>query len=103
MTILVKMIKQRKDSINQFQKAGREDLVEKELAEIKYIETEFMPKQLTEVEVAELIEKAIKDSGATQMDEMGKVMGILKPQLAGRADMGKASGIVRKALLELSQ
>tara|TARA_Y100000588_G_scaffold356233_1_gene412281 strand:+ start:24050 stop:24517 length:468 start_codon:yes stop_codon:yes gene_type:complete len=103
MAILVKMVKQRKDSIEQFQKAGREDLAEQEAAEIKYIEDEFMPKALTEDEVAELIEAALKESGATQMNEMGKVMAILKPQLAGRADMGKASGVVRKTLQEMSQ
>jgi uncharacterized protein YqeY len=95
--ILTKMVKQRRDSVAQFEKANRQDLADAELAEIKVLE-DFMPQPLSEEEVAELVESAIAESGAAGMQDMGKVMGVLKPQIQGRADMGKVSGLVRSKL-----
>lgn len=91
------MVKQRRDSVAQYESAGREDLAEVERVEITVLE-EFMPQPLTEEEVAALIEGAITESGAAGMQDMGKVMGVLKPQIQGRADMGKVSGLVRSKL-----
>ncbi len=95
--ILTKMVKQRRDSIAQYEKADRLDLAQAEQAEITVIE-EFMPQPLSEEEVIALVESAISDSGAAGMQDMGKVMGLLKPQIQGRADMGKVSGLVRAKL-----
>ncbi|WP_375751426.1 GatB/YqeY domain-containing protein [Vibrio sp. HN007] len=95
--VMTKMVKQRRDSVTQFESAGRQDLADAEKAEITVLE-EFMPQPLTEEEVAALIEAAIADSGAAGMQDMGKVMGVLKPQIQGRADMGKVSGLVRSKL-----
>lgn len=95
--ILVKMVKQRKESIAQFKTAKRQDLVEKEELEVKVLE-EFMPKALTEEEIENAVAKAIDVVGATSMQDMGKVMGKLKPELNGKADMGKVSDLVRKLL-----
>lgn len=96
LAVLTKMVKQRRDSVTQYEAAGRQDLADVEQAEITVLE-EFMPQPLTE-EVAALIEKAIAESGAAGMQDMGKVMGVLKPQIQGRADMGKVSGLVRAKL-----
>ncbi|OIQ24893.1 GatB/YqeY domain-containing protein [uncultured Vibrio sp.] len=95
--ILVKMVKQRRDSVAQFESAGRQDLADNEKSEITVLEG-FMPQPLTEDEVAALITSAIEESGAAGMQDMGKVMGVLKPQIQGRADMGKVSGLVRSKL-----
>jgi uncharacterized protein YqeY len=95
--VLTKMVKQRRDSVAQFESAGREDLAEIEKAEITVLE-EFMPQPLTEDEVAVLVDNAITESGAAGMQDMGKVMAVLKPQIQGRADMGKVSGLVRSKL-----
>ncbi|MEZ9233719.1 GatB/YqeY domain-containing protein [Vibrio amylolyticus] len=95
--ILVKMVKQRRDSVAQFETAGRQDLADNEKTEITVLE-EFMPQPLTEDEVVALITSAIEESGAAGMPDMGKVMGVLKPQIQGRADMGKVSGLVRSKL-----
>jgi len=95
--ILEKMLKQRKDSIEQFEKAGRDELAAQEKFEIEIIQV-YMPEQLSDDETEQLIKDAIASSGAESMKDMGKVMGILKPQLAGRADMGAVSGKI-KALL----
>ncbi|EED24747.1 GatB/YqeY domain-containing protein, partial [Vibrio sp. 16] len=92
-----KMVKQRRDSVTQFEAAGRQDLADAEKAEITVLE-DFMPQPLTEDEVAALVESAIAESGAAGMQDMGKVMGVLKPQIQGRADMGKVSGLVRAKL-----
>ncbi|HVO65232.1 MAG TPA: GatB/YqeY domain-containing protein [Syntrophales bacterium] len=88
--LLSTMVKQRKDSIEQFQKGGREDLVEKETAELKVIQ-EFMPEQMSEADVDRAIEAAIKEVGAAGIKDMGKVMKILMPKLTGKAD-GKLVG-----------
>ncbi|WP_427979140.1 GatB/YqeY domain-containing protein [Agarivorans sp.] len=97
LSIIVKQVKQRKDAAEQFLAAERHDLADTELAEIEILET-FLPKALTEQEVASLIEAAIAQSGAAGMQDMGKVMGILKPQVQGRADMGAISAAVRSKL-----
>lgn len=96
-TILTKMCKQRRDSLSQFEAAGRNDLAVIEIAELAIIE-EFMPSAMTEQEVADAIHAAIAQSGATSARDMGAVMNILRPQLQGRADMGAVSGLVKTAL-----
>ncbi len=96
-SVIEKMIKQRKDSISQFQGAGRQDLVDAEQFEIEVINA-YMPQALSAAEVAAIIAAAVADSGASSMQEMGKVMAIVKPQLAGRADMGQVSAAVKARL-----
>lgn len=95
--VLTKMIKQRRDSVNQFTKAGRTDLADIETAEIAVLD-EFMPTALTDEEIAECLNKAMTESGAVSMQDMGKLMGVLKPMLQGRADMGKVSQLVKAKL-----
>jgi uncharacterized protein YqeY len=95
--IMTKMVKQRRDSVAQYESAGRQDLAEVEKNEITIIE-EFMPQALTDEEIATLVANAITESGVESMQDMGKVMAILKPQIQGRADMGKVSGLVRAKL-----
>jgi hypothetical protein len=97
--LLSAIVKQRKDSIEQFAKGGRNDLVEKEEAELKVIQ-EFMPAQMSETEVEAIIKKAIAEAGAVSVKDMGKVMKVLMPQLTGKAD-GKMVGEKVKALLSL--
>ncbi|HOR62702.1 MAG: GatB/YqeY domain-containing protein [Smithella sp.] len=97
MQILSGLVKQRKDSIEQFAKGGRQDLVEKEEAELKILQ-DFMPAQMSDEEVEALIKKAIADVGALSVKDMGKVMKALMPQITGKAD-GKAAGEKVKALL----
>lgn len=97
LAILDKMAKQRRESISQFEQAGREDLVAKETQELNII-TEFLPKALSEEEISELIDQAMQDTAASSMKDMGKVMGILKPQIQGRADMGKVSQLIKSRL-----
>jgi uncharacterized protein YqeY len=94
LAVLTKMVKQRRDSVAQFEAAGRQDLADAESAEITVLE-EFMPQPLSEDEVVELVKAAIAESGAQGMQDMGKVMAVLKPQIQGRADMGKVSGLVK--------
>ena len=96
-SILDKMVKQRRDSIKQFIDAGRDELAAKEQTEIEVIQ-EFLPQPLSEEEIASLIEEAIASTGATSMQDMGKVMGLLKPQMAGKADMGKVSRLIKQRL-----
>ncbi|MEK7374400.1 MAG: GatB/YqeY domain-containing protein, partial [Thermodesulfobacteriota bacterium] len=95
--LLSSMVKQRKDSIEQFEKGGRMDLVEKEQAELEVIE-EFLPAQLSEADLDAAITEAIRETGATSARDMGKVMKVLMPKLTGRAD-GKAVGEKVKARL----
>ena len=97
LAILDKMVKQRVDSEKQYRDAGRADLADVEAAEIAVIR-EFMPAALDEAEIAELIAAAIAETGAESMRDMGKVMGVLKPKLQGRADMGAVSGLVKARL-----
>jgi uncharacterized protein YqeY len=96
--IMDKMVKQRRDSITQYEAAGRNELAAIEIAEIEVIQ-DFLPTALTEQEIAELIQAAIASTGAESMRDMGKVMGIIKPQIQGRADAGVVSDSVKKALI----
>ena len=97
LAILDKMQKQRRDSISQFKDAGRDDLVAQEENEMEVIRG-FLPEPLGEEELVQFIADAIAKSGAETMKDMGKVMGILKPQLQGRADMGQVSGKIKAQL-----
>lgn len=97
LAVLTKNVKQRRDSVAQYQAAGRDDLAETELAEIAVIE-EFLPQPLSDDEVDALVKAAVEQSGASSMQDMGKVMGVLKPQVQGRADMGKVSQRVKAHL-----
>jgi len=97
LSILEKMIKQRRDSIAQYEQAGRTELAEQELSEIEIIQ-EYMPEGLSDAEIAALVESAIAEAGAGSMQDMGKVMAQLKPQLQGRADMGQVSALVKQKL-----
>jgi uncharacterized protein YqeY len=90
-----KMVKQRKDSVSQFDAAGREDLAAIERAEIVVIE-KYLPAKLGEAEILAAIDAAIAETGATGPADMGKLMGVLKPKLAGQADMGLVSALVKK-------
>ncbi len=94
---LTKMQKQRRESISQFEKAGRQDLVDKENQELEVI-SEYLPEALSTTEINSLIADALSESGATSIKDMGKVMGLLKPKLAGRADMGAVSAKIKSAL-----
>tara|TARA_S200000501_G_scaffold204797_1_gene192565 strand:+ start:204 stop:647 length:444 start_codon:yes stop_codon:yes gene_type:complete len=95
--IITKMIKQRNDSISQFRDGGRNDLAEKEEQEIEIL-SKYKPKQLSEQEVTEKVKEAIESSGASSMQDIGKVMGLLKSSLAGSADMGMVSKVVKEKL-----
>ena len=97
LTIMDKMVKQRRDSANQFQTAGRDELAAIELAEIAVIQ-EFLPQQLSEAEIVLIIDEALASIDATGMAAMGPLMGIIKPKLQGRADMGAVSKIVKAKL-----
>jgi uncharacterized protein len=97
MAVIQKMVKQRKDSISQFSDAGRTDLVEVEEAELLIINN-YMPKQLSEDEIEKAVVKAISDTGADSMKDMGKLMGTLKSQLDGKADMGYVSQLIKSKL-----
>ncbi|MGL5812829.1 GatB/YqeY domain-containing protein [Aeromonas sp.] len=97
LAVVTKMVKQRRDSISQFEAAGRQDLADKESAEILVLQ-EFLPQQLTADEIASLIEQAIAQSGAAVMADMGKVMAVLKPKIQGRADVGAVSAQVKTRL-----
>jgi len=95
--IVEKMIKQRKDSISQFEKAGRDDLVAIEAGEMAILQA-YLPAQLSDAEVDAAVAAAVSSTGAVGPQDMGKVIGALKAQLAGKADMGKVSALVKAAL-----
>ncbi len=97
LAVIEKMIKQRRESVAQFQAGNRVDLVAKESAEIDLL-TGYLPAQLGDAELAAMIKEAIAASGAASMKDMGKVMGILKPKVQGRADMGALSARIKAAL-----
>ena len=97
LAVLDKMVKQRRDSIEQYEKAGRTELAEQEAFEIEVLQ-EYLPEALSPEEIAALIEEAIASSGAETLKDMGKVMGIIKPKAQGRADMGAISAMVREQL-----
>tara|TARA_B100001939_G_C16525996_1_gene439984 strand:- start:48 stop:503 length:456 start_codon:yes stop_codon:yes gene_type:complete len=95
--VLTKMVKQRQDSITQYTDAGRDDLAAQEQAELAII-GEYMPAALSEEELKELVSKALAETGAQSIKDMGKVMGVLRPAVQGRADMGAVSAQVKQAL-----
>jgi uncharacterized protein YqeY len=97
LAVLDKMIKQRRDSITQFEQAGRQELADKEAAEVAVIQ-EYLPAALSESEIEAIIAEAISSSGATSPQDIGKIMGLLKPLLQGRADMGLVSRKVKEKL-----
>jgi len=97
LAVLDKMVKQRRESIAQYGKAGRDDLVAVEEAEIVIIQ-EYLPAALSEAEINALVEQSIEATGAASIKDMGKLMGVLKPQLQGRADMGKVSELIKSRL-----
>jgi uncharacterized protein YqeY len=97
LAILEKMIKQRRDAAKQFEDAGRKELADTENAEIVVLES-FMPSPLSDAEVSAIINKAVTDTGANGMPDMGKVMNVVRPQVAGRADMGTISQQVKQRL-----
>ena len=101
LTVLEKMLKQRRDSITQFEAANRTDLADKEKAEVAVIQV-YMPAQMTPAEVDAAIAAAIAESGATGPKDMGKVMGLVKPKVAGRTDMGKLSESIKAKLAALA-
>ena len=95
--VIEKMLKQRKDSIEQFEKAARTDLADKEKYEVSILQA-YMPQQLGDAEVSAIIVEAIAATGAKAPSDMGKVMGAVKPRVAGRADMGKVSALIKAKL-----
>ena len=97
LAVLDKMVKQRRDSVAQYDAAGREDLASIERNEIALIE-HYLPAKMSEAEIEDVVDGAIRDSGATGPADMGKLMGVLKPRLAGKADMGEVSAIVKRRL-----
>ncbi|EGG94163.1 hypothetical protein IMCC1989_257 [gamma proteobacterium IMCC1989] len=98
LAVLDKMVKQRRDSAKQYEDADRQELADQEHFEITII-TEFLPQALTEEEIATLIDDAVNTTSASGMQDMGKVMGLLKPQLQGRADMGAVSKLIKAKLV----
>ena len=95
--ILDKMVKQRRESISQFKTAGRDDLITQESYEIDIIQ-EYLPQALSEEEVDDIVKQAIEKTGAASIKDMGKVMGLVRPQIIGRADMGEVSGRIKAIL-----
>jgi uncharacterized protein YqeY len=96
-SVVEKMIKQRRDSIEQFDKAGRKDLADKERAEMALLQG-YLPAQLSQAEIEAIVAEAIASSGAKSAADMGKVMGLAKAKLAGKADMGKVSALIKAKL-----
>ena len=97
LTIINKMVKQRKDSIEQFTKGGRDDLAAKEKDQLEVIK-QYLPEQLSEDKIREIVEAAVNSTQASSMQDMGKVMGAIKSELQGKADMGLVSQIVKSSL-----
>ncbi|MCP4878114.1 MAG: GatB/YqeY domain-containing protein [Gammaproteobacteria bacterium] len=96
-SVLDKMAKQRRESITQFESAGRDDLIAIEQDELVIIQ-EYLPQALSEAEINDLVEQSIAATGAASIKDMGKLMGVLKPQMQGRADMGKVSQLIKSRL-----
>ena len=97
LAVIDKMLKQRRDSISQFEQAGRQDLADKEKFEVSILQA-YMPQAMNEAELEAAVAEAVAAAGAHGPQDMGKVMGLLKPRLAGRADMGKVSALVKARL-----
>jgi uncharacterized protein YqeY len=96
-SVIEKMIKQRRESIAQYEKAARKDLADAEKFELDVL-SGYLPQQMVDAEIQQEIQKAVAESGASGIKDMGKVMALLKPRLAGRADMGKVSNLVKSRL-----
>ena len=97
LALLDKMCKQRRESISQFEKAGRDDLIAQEASELELIQT-YLPEQLSKDEITAMIEETITATGAASIKDMGKVMGMVKPKIQGRGDMGAVSAMVKQRL-----
>ena len=97
LAVVEKLVKQSRDAIGQFEQAGRQELADKELADVAVWE-KYLPEQLSDEEIDALVKEALAQSGASSMKDMGKVMGMLKPKLQGKADMGKVSARIKAAL-----
>jgi uncharacterized protein YqeY len=97
LVVLDKMCKQRRESISQFEKAGRDDLIAREASELEIIQG-YLPEQLGEDEIAAMIDSVMAETGASSIKDMGKVMGQLKPKLQGRADMAAVSALIKSKL-----
>ena len=97
LAVLDKMVKQRRDSLDQYAKAGRQDLADQERFEIEVCQA-YLPEALSEKALAKLLDEAVAASGAASMKDMGKVMGLLKPKIQGRADVGAVSALVKRRL-----
>lgn len=95
--VLTKMVKQRKESINQYESASRQDLADVEKAEVEVIQ-EFLPEALSGAEVEHIVDQVVAETGAASIKDMGKVMAALKPRLQGRADMGQVSALIKQRL-----
>ncbi len=95
--VIEKMLKQRKDSIAAYELANRTDLADVEKAEVAVLQT-YLPQQLSEQEISDVLDKVVTDTGATSIKDMGKVMAAIKPLVAGKADMGKVSGLIKARL-----
>ncbi len=95
--VIEKMLKQRKDSIAAYESANRTDLADVEKAEVAVLQT-YLPQQLSEQEIIDVLDKVVTDTGATSIKDMGKVMAVIKPLVAGKADMGKVSGLIKARL-----
>jgi uncharacterized protein YqeY len=96
-TVIEKMLKQRRDSIAAYESASRTDLADVEKYEVSVLQ-EYLPQQLTDVEIKIILDKVVVDTGATGVKDMGKVMAAIKPLVAGKADMGKISGLIKTRL-----
>ena len=97
LAILDKMVKQHRDSISQFQQGGRADLVDKETRELSIVQS-YLPTPLTDAEINAMLQQALQETGAKSIQDMGKVMAVLKPKVQGRADMSRVSGLVKEKL-----
>ncbi|MDQ6992999.1 MAG: GatB/YqeY domain-containing protein [Mariprofundus sp.] len=97
LTVVTRLVKQRHDAAKQYLEAGRQDLQEKELAEVVFFQA-YLPEPLSDAELTSILDQAISDSGATSMRDMGKVMALVKAQAEGRADMGKVSAVIKARL-----
>lgn len=102
LAVLDKMVKQHRDSITQYRQGGRADLVDKETRELSVVQS-YLPTPLTDTEINDLLQKAIRETGATSMQEMGKVMNVLKPMVQGKADMSRVSALVKENYLDSDQ
>lgn len=97
LAVLDKMVKQRRESISQYKAAGRDDLMQQEEYEVSVLQ-DFLPEALSDDEIEQMIARAVDETGASSIKDMGKVMGLLKPQMQGRADMGAVSGKIKARL-----